>query len=163
MRTKSAALLACAVAVLAAAGATRAEDVWLKNNATVRADQSPAGDKVVDLFKGAKVQQLQRQGSWVQIQVNGKTGWVGADSVSVRPVKADSGLAGGNSSVQMSSAAAAKGLEPMSTQFAQSQHLSEAGVSQMVQIKKSVTPQMLRDFMADGQLGAPAQAVAPAR
>lgn len=155
------ALLACVLAALAA-GAAHADDVWLKNNATVRTDQSPAADKVVDLLKGAKVTQLQRQGNWVQVQFNGKTGWVVADSISLRPVKADAGLIGGNSSVQMSSAAAAKGLEPMSMQFAQSQHLSEAGINQMVQIKKSVTPQMLKDFMADGHLGTQAQAPAPA-
>jgi uncharacterized protein YgiM (DUF1202 family) len=135
------------------AGAVQADDVWLKNNAVVRTDMSPAADKIADVLKGAKVQQLDRQGNWIKISVNGKTGWVAASSISNRPQKADSGLLGGNSLAQSSSAAAAKGLEPMAAQFASNQRLSTAGLSKMEQIKKSVTPKMLNGFMADGHLG----------
>ena len=145
--------LGAAMAVMLAAGAVMADDVWLKNNATVRSDMSPAADKVVDLFKGTKVQQLEKQGNWVKIQINDKVGWVSANSVSIRPQQADSGSVGGANTAQMSSAAAAKGLEPMALQYAQNQHLSTDGVNRMEQIKKSVTPQMLRDFMAEGHVG----------
>jgi uncharacterized protein YgiM (DUF1202 family) len=157
------ACLACVIAAVMATPAARAEDVWINtDNVALRTAQSPAAESVANLFKGAKAQQLQKQGNWVQIQVNGKTGWVSAASVSLRPQKPNSGLLGGNSSVEMSSAAAAKGLEPMSMQFGQNQHLSEAGINQMVQIKRSVTPQMLQDFMTQGHVGAPAPAPAPA-
>ena len=144
---------ATAIGLLLLAGGVNADDVWLKNNAVVRSDMSPAADKVADVLKGAKVQQLDKQGNWIKISVNDKTGWVAASSISNRPQKADSGLIGGNSLAQSSSAAAAKGLEPMAAQFASNQRLSTAGLSKMEQIKKSVTPQMLNDFMADGRLG----------
>lgn len=153
-------LLACAVAVLAA-GVANADDVWLKNNANVRADRSPAADTVVELLQGAQVQQLQRQGNWVQIQANGKTGWVSADSISIRPVKANTGLPGAKPDVQMGSAAATKGWDVMATKFAQNQHLSEAGLNQMAQIKKSVTQQMLDDFMVAGHVGTKQSTSAP--
>jgi hypothetical protein len=100
------------------------------------------------------VQQLQVQGNWVKVGVNGKVGWVAKTSVSVRPQKADSGAFGGMASAQSSSAAAAKGLEPMAMDFAQNQHLSDAGLTQMEQIKKTVTPKMLADFMTEGHVGA---------
>lgn len=144
---------AAAIGLVLLTGGVNADDVWLKNNAVVRSDMSPAADKVADVLKGAKVQQLDKQGNWIKISVNGKTGWVAASSISNRPQKADSGLLGGNSLAQSSSAAAAKGLEPMAAQFASNQRLSTAGLSKMEQIKKSVTPQMFNDFMADGHLG----------
>jgi hypothetical protein len=63
----------------------------------------------------------------------------------------------------MSSAAAAKGLEPLALEFAQNQRLDPAGVTKMEDLKKTVTQQMLMDFMAAGRLGAPAPKAAPSR
>jgi uncharacterized protein YgiM (DUF1202 family) len=161
MRRKSV-LLACVVAVVAA-GAARADDVWMTAYATARTDPGPAGTDVVKLSKGTKVQQLQKKGDWVQIQVNGKTGWVRATSVRPRPVNPDTGLPGTESNAEMSSAAAAKGLEPLALEFAQNQRLDPAGVTKMEDLKKTVTQQMLMDFMAAGRLGAPAPKAAPSR
>jgi uncharacterized protein YgiM (DUF1202 family) len=144
--------LVIGLAMLAAASA-RAEDVWIKRQSDARADASAAADSVVVVQKGQKVHVLQRNGPWVQIDAgNGKTGWVAADSVSSREVKPDSNLMGHSSGAEMSSGAAIKGLQPIAGDYAQQRGLSKEGLDEMLAIRKSVTPQMLNDFVKDGNI-----------
>ena len=139
------------------AGTAGADDVWIKRSADVRNDQSAAGDLVVPVTKGQRVQLLQRADNWVQVDVNGKIGWVAADSVSSREVKPDTDLIGRGSSAEMSSGAAIKGIEPIAGDYALNKRLSKAGLDEMTAIKKSVTGKMLKDFVADGPIEAPAR------
>jgi hypothetical protein len=139
------------------AGAAGADDVWLKRSADVRNDQSAAGDLVVPVAKGQRVQLLQRGSGWVQVNANGKIGWVAADSISSREVKPDTNLLGRDSSAEMSSGAAIKGLQPIAGDYARNRHLSKDGLDKMTAIKESVTSKMLRDFVADGPIESPAR------
>ena len=134
-----------------------AEDVWLKRSADVRNDQSPAGDLVVAVQKGQRVHVLERGGEWVRVDVNGKEGWVSADSVSSREVKADSNLFGQGSGAEMSSGAAIKGLQPIAGDYARARSLSKEGLNEMIAIKKAVTPKMLKEFVAEGFIEPPAR------
>lgn len=141
-----------AVLLAAMAGTAGAEDVWIKRSADVRNDQSAAGDLVVAVQKGQRAHLLERSGNWVQVDVNGKIGWVAADSVSTREVKADTNLFGQGSGAEMSSGAAIKGLQPIAGDYARARNLSKEGLNEMTAIKKSVTPKMLKDFVAEGAI-----------
>ena len=149
------------LALLATLACTaRAEDGWIKRAADARADQSAAADVVAPVQKGQKVTVLERADAWVKIDVNGKVGWVAADTLSSRPVKADTSLAGRGSGAEMSSGAAIKGLQPIAGDYARGQHLRTDGLEEMVSIKKSVTSQMLTDFVKDGNIERPARKAA---
>jgi uncharacterized protein YraI len=142
--------LPAALALALAASAARAEDAWIKRPADVRADQSAAADPVASVQKGQRVHVLERSGNWVKVDANGRTGWLAADTVSSREVKADVNLLGHGSGAEMSSGAAAKGLQPIAGDYARSHHVTEEGLNQMIAIRKSVTSQMLSDFVKDG-------------
>jgi uncharacterized protein YgiM (DUF1202 family) len=139
------------------AGAAQAEDVWIKRSADVRNDQSAAGDLVVAVNKGQRVHVLERSDNWVKVDVNGKTGWVSADTVSSREVKPDTDLIGRGSGAEMSSGAAIKGLQPIAGDYARARSLSKDGLNEMTAIKKSVTPKMLKEFVADGGIESPSR------
>ena len=127
-----------------------AEDGWIKRPADVRSDQSAAADSVAAVKKGQRVQVLERSGNWVKVDANGKTGWIAADTLSSREVKADVNLLGHGSGAEMSSGAAAKGLEPIAGDYARSHHVTDDGLNQMLAIRKSISSQMLSDFVKDG-------------
>ena len=139
------------------AGTAGAEDAWLKRSADVRNDQSAGGDLVVPVAKGQRVQLLQRGNGWVQVDVNGKIGWVAADSISSREVKADTNFIARGTSAEPSMGAAARGLEPIADDYARNKRLSKAGLDEMIAIKKSVTSKMLKDFVADGPIESPSR------
>src|SRR5215813_9949471 len=90
--------------LLCLAASTRAEDVWIKRQADVRADASAAADAVAPVQKGQKVHLVERSGPWVKVDLGGgKVGWLAADSVSNREVKPDTNLIGRSSAAEMSS------------------------------------------------------------
>jgi hypothetical protein len=144
------------------ATAANAEDVWIKRSADVRNDQSAAADTVVAVTKGQRVQVLERSGPWVRVSVNGKEGWVSSESVSSREVKPDTDLVGRGSGAEMSSGAAIKGLQPIAGDYAKSRSLSKAGLDEMIAIKKSVSPTMLKDFIDQGAIERPVRRRRPA-
>ena len=53
--------------------------------------------------------------------------------------------------------AAIKGLQPIAGDYARSRSLSKEGLNEMIAIKKKVSPKMLKDFIADGPIEAPAK------
>ena len=133
-----------------------AEDNWIKRNADLRTDPSAAGDLVVKAQKGDKVSVLEKNGAWVKVEFKGKTGWVAADSLSAREVKSEAHLTGAlGTSAESSTGAAAKGLQQDTIAYAANQHLSTRGVDEMVAIKKSVTAEMLKAFVEEGNIKAP--------
>ena len=138
------------------ASAARAEDVWIKRQADVRADASAAADAVAPVQKGQKVHLVERSGPWVKVDLGGgKVGWLSADSVSNREVKPDTNLIGRSSAAEMSSGAAIKGLQPIAGDYARQRGLTKEGLDEMLAIRKSVTPQMLNDFVKEGNIEAP--------
>ena len=135
----------------------QADDVWIKRSADVRNDPSAAGDLVMPVTKGQRVHVLERSDPWVRVELNGKSGWVSTDSVSSREVKPDTDLIGRGSGAEMSSGAAIKGLQPIAGDYARSRNLSKEGLNQMTDIKKSVTPKMLKDFISEGAIEKPSR------
>jgi hypothetical protein len=149
-------LLSSALLAALFASAALAEDNWIKRNAELRTDPSAAGSTVAKVQKGDKVQVLEKSGAWVKVDLKGKTGWVSADSLSSREVKPDAHLTGAlGTSAESSTGAAAKGLQEDTRVYAQNQHLSTHGIDEMIDIKKSITPAMLKDFVADGNINPP--------
>ena len=151
-------------AVLLATLAARAsaEDVYLKRPVDLRSDGNSAANVVAPAKKGDKAVVVERNGNWVRVNLNGKEGWVGADSLSARPVKADTMLFGGNGSVESSSGAAGKGLEPITEDYGRARNLSRAGVDEMVAIRKSITGAQLKSFVTEGNIESPKKAARPA-
>ncbi len=148
----------CALALLlvgALAWPAFGEDNWLRRSAEARSDPSAAGDVVVKVTKGDRVQVLEKNGAWVKVDVKGQQGWLAADSLSGREVKPDVRIAGMGSSAESSSGAAAKGLQDMTINYAARRRLSTRGVDEMVDIRKSIKSQMLKDFVAEGNIQPP--------
>jgi hypothetical protein len=142
--------------LLCLAASARAEDVWIKRQADMRADASAAADTVAPVQKGQKVHLLERSGPWVKVDLGGgKVGWLSSDSVSSREVKPDTNLMGHSSAAEMSSGAAIKGLQPIAGDYARQRGLSKEGLDEMLAIRKSVTPQMLDDFVKEGNIESP--------
>lgn len=139
------------------AGAALADDVWVKRSADVRNDPSAAGDLVMPVTKGQRVHVLERNDPWVRVELDGKSGWISADSVSSREVKPDTDFIGRGSGAEMSSGAAIKGLQPIAGDYARTHSLSKEGLNEMTAIKKSVTPKMLKDFVAEGSIEKPSR------
>ena len=134
------------------AGIARAEDVWIIRPAVLRSDSIAAGDEIAKVVKGDKGIILERSGAWIKVNLNGNVGWVAATSTSARPVKADTALLGGNSSVQSSSGAAGKGLQPKAEQYALDKHYTKASVDEMIAFRKTITSKMLKDFVVEGNI-----------
>ena len=146
--------------LIALASAVNAEDAWIKQPAVLRDDGSAAGQEISKMVKGDQGVVLERADGWVKVNFNGKVGWVSANSLSARPTKADTKLLGGNSSAEASGGAAGKGLEPIAADYANTHNLSTAGLDQMVKFKKTISSQMLKDFVADGNIQRPAKRTA---
>lgn len=133
-----------------------AADAWVKRSAELRTDASAAASTVLRLDKGDRVNVVETQGAWSRIEFKGQSGWVSADTLSTREVKPEVKLSGPlGTDARASSGAAAKGLQPLTNDYAKRQGISTKGVDEMEDIKKSITPEMLKQFVADGNISPP--------
>jgi hypothetical protein len=138
------------MALLLCAGQTLAEEGWIKRAVVLRSEQGPAGDGLVNLYKGAKINVQSRDGAWAQIDSEGRTGWIAVDSVSAREVRPDVSMGSSSSAAELSSGAAARGVQPLTDGYSRGRQLNPAGLGQLYDIRASVSAKMLKDFIRDG-------------
>ena len=117
-------------------------------------------DPVESVAKSAKLQELERtEDGWVKVQTpSGKQGYVFKGSVGDKPPSAGGGLTAMNmtsdaEAAQMSTGAAAKGLEPEAEKYAQNKSYSKAALDSVVALNKSVKGSTWMQFCKDGQVG----------
>lgn len=156
LRTALVVLLA-AVCIAAAA-----ETVYVQTaSVAIRQEMSSLGREVVRVRRGASLQVLERQGVWLKVQFTdnkGQTyiGYCMASALSPKPVEdgvfESLGSGGGDADVP-SASLAGKGLLAEAETYATSKNLNPAAANKMVEIRNSLTPEMLRAFQQQGKVG----------
>jgi len=143
------------VAALLGAGAAFAEDVWVKApRVEVLAGKGSVYGTVGTAMKGTKLPVVAREGKWIKVELNGKAGYVLEGAISPTAVSArDLGDALGSGESQgVSTSAAARGLIP-AEKFGEARNLDTAGLKQLEEGRKRVTPQQWQEFAAAGKVG----------
>ena len=117
-------------------------------------------DPVESVAKSAKLQELERtDDGWIKVRTpSGKEGYVFKKSVGDKPPSADGPLTAMNmtsdaEAAQMSTGAAAKGLEPEAEKYAQNKNYSKAALDSVVALNKGVKGSKWMQFCKDGQVG----------
>jgi uncharacterized protein YgiM (DUF1202 family) len=117
-------------------------------------------DPVESVTKSAKLQELERtDDGWIKVQTPaGKQGYVFKGSVGDKPPSAPGPLSAMNmtsdaEAAQMSTGAAAKGLEPEAEKYARNKNYSKAALDSVVALNKSVKGSQWMQFCKDGQVG----------
>jgi uncharacterized protein YraI len=134
---------AMALALLVSGGSALADSVWVQNdNTNILGGKGSIYPTVANVKKGTELQVLSRDGKWVQVQLaGGQSGWVYETALSSKKVGGDlfSGLRG-NDAVGLNTAAAARGFDESTLQYAASKGMSKAGMDRLLAIKKSIQP-----------------------
>jgi uncharacterized protein YraI len=97
--------------------------------------------------KGTELQVVSRDGKWVQVQSGGTTGWVYESALSSQKVNGD---AFGNLNIGpagVNTAAAARGLDPSTEQYAATKGMSRAPLEHLIALKKQVAPPEFEAFV----------------
>jgi uncharacterized protein YraI len=142
---------AIAFALLVSGASTvLAESVWVQSDGVnILGGKGSIYPTVATVKKGQELQVLGRDGKWVNVQIaNGPTGWVFESNLSAKKVGGDlfSGLRG-DSAAGLNTAAAARGWDPATDQYATTKGMSKAPMDHLLQIKKSISPQEWEAFM----------------
>jgi len=133
--------LIAAAALALAASTSFAESLWVKN-ATVdlRTGKAAIYPSAGTLAKGTEVTVVSRDSGWVQVTAAGKTGWVFEGSLSADRVGGDINLNPG-AAAQMSTASAARGLQPDAENYVQTKHLNKAPLENLIALRKGIPPE----------------------
>lgn len=139
--------------------AALAEDVFVKQaTVIVRDGKGSAYDEVGKVKKGDKLQVVGREGPWIKVNLGSREGWVYETAVADSKPGGDLGaglgkMLGGNSQASsQSDAAAGKGFGE-ALKWADSKHMSRAGLQRMYAIRKSVTGKEWEAFAKEGNVG----------
>ena len=148
---------ASALGVAGLCYAQAAESVWTKQNVDLREGKSGFSPVVVTAAKGSQLTVLAREGTWLKVQLGDKQGYVFQGATS--PTKVGSGasmgdmMAGGDTTSGMSTASAAKGLDPIAEDYAKGKKLDPKVVDAMIDRNKAITDAERVAFMKEGNVG----------
>lgn len=170
-----AAALAGAVLFGALANPAAAEEKVVKRaELIIREGKGSLYKPVVTLHRGDVVNVVGRDPTnarWLQVQVNGQTGWVYEDALEARNVTVAqgnrSGFGGSGASVGANAAASSSGFEgglaPTelsiagagwdARQYAQKRSLNAAGLQAILNARQSITGPELEAFQSQGKVG----------
>ena len=117
-------------------------------------------DPVDTVAKNAKLQEIERtDDGWIKVTTpSGKTGYVFKQSVGDKPAAGPglfSGLAvtSDAEASQMSTGAAAKGLEPEAEKYAANKNYSKAPLDKVIAMNKAVKGKQWLEFCQEGKVG----------
>jgi len=140
------AALGFAAALLVFATAAHAETLYVRSeDASLKASADADAAEVATLARGTELTVVSRDGSWVQVQAGGKSGWI--HKLKVSSDKPDSGssvldgLGGGNRgnyAQEAESGRAARGLSPMAEKYAQNKALSPESIASVKRMEQVV-------------------------
>jgi uncharacterized protein YraI len=145
---------------LAVGGVLLAEDaatneVWVKSGQVdIREGKGAVYPVVASVKKGEKLTIVAREGKWVKVMVGEKEGYVLEDRLSEKKVNRDmlAGL-GGSDAGSLDVTAAGKGLDENAVEYGRAHGYNEALLNELVEIRKSVTPEMWMAFTKEGRVG----------
>jgi hypothetical protein len=157
MRT---ALVAGVIAVTCTAA--WAESVWVKGEIVeIRDAKSAIGHSVAKVKKGTELTVIQHDGRWYKVAIpasvpaTAKEGYIFENSISLKKVGgsggslADVGVTGGD----MSTGAAAKGLQPSAENYAAGKNMSSAPLNNLIAFRARIDPKEYERFKAEGHVG----------
>jgi len=133
--------LIAAAALVMAASTSFGESLWVKS-ATVDLHTGKAAiyPSTGTLAKGTEVTVVSRDSGWVQVTAAGKTGWVFEGSLSKDRVGGDMNLTPG-ATAEMSTASAARGLQPDAEAYVQARHLDKGPLESLRALRKNIPPE----------------------
>ena len=131
-----------------------AEDVWVNRpSLDIREGKGAAYAVVATVVKGDKLSILAHEEKWLKVSFNGKQGYVYENSISPKEVGHEKMINMDAETKAMSTAAAAKGLDPESLRYAQAHNLSDAALEQMKTMRKQVSGKEFESFTTEGKVG----------
>jgi uncharacterized protein YgiM (DUF1202 family) len=139
-----------------------AESVWVKSEVVeLRAGKGSAYAPVAKVKKGTELNVIQREGNWIKVaipagkEVTATEGYIFEGATSLKKVGSGgnmfSGLSGAGGDI--STAAAAKGLNPAANSYAEGKHMSPAPLDNLIAARWRINPREHERFMAEGRLG----------
>jgi uncharacterized protein YgiM (DUF1202 family) len=155
-------VLGLAVALFGTVSPARAETLYVRSeDVTLRAAADASAAEVGPVARGTELTVVSRDGSWIQVQAGGKSGWIHKLKTSAdKPESGDSALAslGGGSRdsyvKEAESGRAARGLSPMAEQYAQNKALSPESIAAVKRMEQVVISKKEIDgFLKEGKLG----------
>jgi uncharacterized protein YgiM (DUF1202 family) len=158
MKRLRAALLA---AVIGSSAVVFAGDLYVQpDKLDVREGPGLLFDPVDSVAKNAKLQEIERtDDGWIKVQTpTGKTGYVFKQSVGDKPAPGPGlfsglGVTSDAEASQMSTGAAAKGLEPEAEKYAANKNYSKASLDKVISMNKAVKGKQWLTFCQDGKVG----------
>ena len=141
------------VGVVLAAGIEVGKIVFVKRDQAPLLDSpNPEGSKVLSLEWSKQYTVKKIDGNWVELSVNGKSGWVYKGNLSeVKPEETGNSKSFSSGSTDVSASLAARGLDKSATAYASRQGHGESASqiewleSQNNEVTKSVVTQYLKD------------------
>jgi uncharacterized protein YraI len=136
--------LACTLSAASAFG----ESMWVKSaSVDVRSGKGAVYPSTGKVAKGTQVTVVSRDSGWVQVTAGSLSGWVFEGALSATKVGEDISFGGANA--QMSTAAAARGLQPDAEAYVANRRMDKTAVERLIAIRQSIAPQEFEKFNAD--------------
>ncbi len=148
---RSRAFIAAAVLAGSLAAQAMAETIWINSEAVeIRAGKGAVYPVLVTAHKGDQLTVLAHEGKWLKVNVGGKEGYVFETAVSSTQVGSGGNLLSnlGAGGTDMSTASAAKGLEPSAQTYASSKGLDPMPLRQLIDKCKAICPKEWEAFAA---------------
>ena len=148
--------------LLGAASQARAETLYVRSeDATLRSAADAGASEVGPVARGTELTVVSRDGSWIQVQAGGKSGWI--HKLKTAADKPDTGggalasLGGGSRDSyvkEAESGRAARGLSPMAEKYAQNKALSPESIAAVKRMEQVViSKKEIEGFLKEGKLG----------
>lgn len=148
---------------LGAASPARAETLYVRaEDATLRSAADAGAAEIGPVARGTELTVVSREGSWIQVQAAGKTGWIHKlKTATEKPDTSGSalaslGAAGSRDSYvkEAESGRAARGLSPMAEKYAQNKALSPESIAAVKRMEQVViSKKEIEGFLKEGKLG----------
>ena len=123
----------------------------------VKAKNRVVSKVVTTVERGAELEVIEEAGRWLKVRVDGKEGYVAESAVSNDPVGESAGVTGDFSGRpgELENAAAAKGLNEMAREYADSKGYDTGPVDRMIDFGQEVSrdEEAYEEFTREGKVG----------
>ena len=158
--------LLTALLALSLSATAFAESIWINSEVVeIRSGKGPIYPVVAKVKKGQELSVILREGKWLKVAVPPNTavtapgaapaaqGYVYENAVSATKVNGNANLLSGLTGGDMSTAAAAKGLQPSAEHYASGKGMSSAPLNNLIAMRNKIHPKEWERFMAEGHVG----------
>ena len=153
VRTAASAALGLSL-LLGAASQARAETLYVRSeDASLRSAADAGAAEVGPVARGTELTVVSRDGSWIQVQAGGKSGWIHKLKTAYVAEAVDA-LARSGIPVAAVSTGFPAGLSPMAEKYAQNKALSPESIAAVKRMEQVVVSRKeIEGFLKEGKLG----------